>query len=132
VIYRGARLGHLRTGRRTGRELGMEAEEQGSSVRNRIYQLSDDGREESMKRVIVSFIAGAVFATAGIGAAVTTRHVPLRTGDHVTWHGVDCNADPYGYGTLDCHSRWQYSVVYGTRELQLYRGKKLIFHRDHR
>jgi len=83
-----------------------------------------------MKRVIVSFVAGAVFATAGIGAAVTTRHVLLQTGDHVTWRGVDCKAHSYGYGTLGCHSRWQYSVVYGTRELQVYRGKKLIFRRS--
>ena len=82
-----------------------------------------------MKRVIVSFIAGAVLATAGIGGAGTTRIIRLGPRDHAKWAGVDCQATALNYGQLTCVSSWKYSVIYGAHELSVFRGTRIVFNR---
>ena len=74
-------------------------------------------------KTVAAFLAGALAATAGTAAAITTGHVfRLQTGDHASYGTIVCNALYAGpYSGFNCLGARGYEVVYSPNELRVTR-----------
>jgi hypothetical protein len=74
-------------------------------------------------KTVAAFLAGALTATTGTAAAVTTGHVfRLQEGDHARYGTIQCNAlYALSYSGFDCIGARGYEVVYAPNELRVLR-----------
>ena len=91
-------------------------------------------------KTVAAFLAGALAASTGTAAAVTTGHVfRLQTGDHASYGTILCSATFAGpYSGFNCVGAHRYEVIYSPSELRVTRvvrshGKrvqKTLYHVD--
>jgi hypothetical protein len=74
-------------------------------------------------KTVAAFLAGALAATTGTAAAVTTGHVfRLQDGDHARYGTIVCDASYTGpYSGFNCVGAHRYEIVYSPSELRVLR-----------
>ena len=83
-----------------------------------------------MRRLGTVLAVGLVLAVAaGAGAAFTIKVLTLKSGERVTYKGIECEAATTTYSYLTCFSSGPYEVSIGKQLVTVVRAKdgKVLF-----